>query len=788
MIAVDRVIVCTLDQTVGGVVVAESVAAGWPKILKTPIKATYFGDQSVDTYRQGQVKAIDDIYSAELTQSHIEQLEVFAVKAQVVAPILKQGDLFGLLIGHQCSGSRAWQALEIRWFAQLAAQVGFALNTTDLLAKNAVFQQEAEHEIEWKALFMDATRQIHASLSREDVLKTAVEEARRVLTCDRVLIYSVDRESQGIVIAESVGPNWPKALGRIIEDPCFEARYIKKYENGRVRALNNIYEGGMTQCYIDQLEVLAVKANLVAPVLHEGKLLGLLVAHQCSEPRVWKPLEIAWFTQIGVQVGYALDNAKLIGRVNQMAEDAALETQWKAFFTDATRQIHASLNREDVLKSAVEEVRRVLTCDRVLVYSVDRESKGVVIAESVGSIWPKAFGITIEDPCFAARYIEKFENGRVRALNNIYEGGMTQCYIDQLEILAVKANLVAPVLHEGKLLGLLVAHQCSGPRVWKQLEIDWFTQIAVQVGYALDNAKLIGRVNQMSLEAEIQQQVSVRLKDSEAALKHLSDEAQLQTETVAAAIAQIKSVTEFAQEMVTTAHQAELQIQQTDQTVQVGHELISQAVDSIAILQEMVMGAAAKSKHLNLSCQKIAQALTQINDLAMQINQQVMNVAITAGRTGEDSQASVLAVAEAIRSLSQQLAETTAVTEPLAANIEAEVNTLAADMAAGTEQVLTETELAKEAQTKLGEIVAISAKMSMLVGKIAQAAVGQVQTSTAASRTTLKVANFASYTSEQSTAVVKSLTTLAVTESESQTSEPNSNQADVLPKPMAEMR
>ena len=953
MIGVDRVIVCTLDQTVGGVVTAESVAAGWPKILQTPIKDPYFGDQPIEVSPSGWVKVVDDIFVADLPQSYSEQLDAFAVKAYVAAPILKQGEVVGLLIAQHCSGSRAWQPFETRWFSQLAAQVGFALNTAALFAENTTLQKEAAHEIEWKAFLTDATRQIHASLNREDVLKSAVEEARRVLTCDRVLIYSVDRESKGIVIAESVGGNWPQALGRTIEDPCFEARYIKNYENGRVRALNNIYEGGMTQCYIDQLEVLSVKANLVAPVLHEGKLLGIIVAHQCSGPRVWKPLEIGWFTQIAVQVGYALDNAKLVGRVTEMAQEAALEVEWKGFFMDATRQIHASLSREDVLKSAVEEARRVLTCDRVLIYSVDRESKGIVIAESVGGNWPQALGRTIEDPCFEARYIKSYENGRVRALNNIYQGGITQCYLDQLEVLSVKANLVAPVLHEGKLLGIMVAHQCSGPRVWKPLEIDWFTQIAVQVGYALDNAKLvghvnqmaeeaaleiewktffmdatrqihaslsredvlktaveearrvlicdrvlifsvdresqgiviaesvgsnwpkalgrtiedpcfearyikqyengrvralnniyedgitqcyldqleilavkanlvvpvlhegkllgimvahqcsgprvwksleigwftqlavqvgyaldnaklIGRVNQMSLEAEIQQQMAALLKDSEAALNTLSEEARSQTLTVESAIAQIQTVTESAQEMVTTAHQAELQIQKTDQTIQISHELISQTVDSISILQEMVMGAAAKSSRLGQSSQQIAKALSLINDLTLQMNQQVMNVAITAGRTGDGGQMSVLSVAETIRSLSQQLAETTAITEPLVLEIEAEANALAADMEIGAEQALTETELTKETQNKLGEIAAVSAKMSMLVGKIAQAAAGQVKTSTAASRAASNVANFTHHTSEQSTAVVQSLTTLALPEVESQTPDPNS--------------
>lgn len=198
------------------------------------------------------------------------------------------------------------------------------------------------------------------------------------------------------------------------------------------------------------------------------------------------------------------------------------------------------------------------------------------------------------------------------------------------------------------------------------------------------------------------------------------------------------------------------------------------------------MAAAAKSKHLGLSAHNIAQALTLINDLAIQMNQQVMNVAITAGRAGEGSQVSALSVAEAVRSLSQQLAETTAATEPLAAEIEAEVKVLTADMEAGTEQVFTETELTQKTQNKLDEIAAVSAKMSMLVGKIAQAAVGQVQTSTAASRTALEIAHFANHTSEQSTAVVKSLTTLALADSESPTTALNPSKAEVSPQPLAE--
>ncbi|MEO0375871.1 MAG: GAF domain-containing protein, partial [Cyanobacteria bacterium P01_A01_bin.17] len=53
----------------------------------------------------------------------------------------------------------------------------------------------------------------------------------------------------------------------------------------------------------------------------------------------------------------------------------------------------------------------------------------------------------------------------------------------------VKALLTAPIVQQNQLVGLLIAHQCYGARAWQEFEIQWFTQIAAQVGLALDKAQ-----------------------------------------------------------------------------------------------------------------------------------------------------------------------------------------------------------------------------------------------------------------------------------------------------------
>ncbi|MEH2450122.1 GAF domain-containing protein [Nostoc sp.] len=499
-LSIDRVTIFCFNSNTNGSFIAESVAAGLPKILGITISNPWFEAGYIEKYQNGRIRAIDDIYQADLNDGDIELLEQFGVKSNLVAPILKGKQLFGLLIAHQCSRLRYWQQSEIDLFAQIGMQMGFALDYAKLLEQVDTKADRAE-------VFIEITRSIRQSLNEEDVLKSTVNEVRKALSTDRVLVYSFDANWFGTVIAESVVPGYPKVLRAEIQDPCFAEGYVEKYQSGRVQATNNIYETDLTDCHIKQLESFAVKANLVAPILKDEQLFGLLIAHQCSRPRDWQQSEIDLFAQIAMQVGFALDHARLLQRVNA-------EGVQSQFLADTIGSIRQSLNEEDVIKTTVEEVRKVLGTDRVLVYSFDANWSGTVIAESVVLTYPKVLRAEIEDPCFVQGYVEQYRSGRVLAINNIYEADLADCHISLLESFAVKANLVAPILKDEQLFGLLIAHQCSKPRDWQQPEIDLFAQIAIQVGFALDHARLLQRIEAERMRSQLLVDITRSIRQS----------------------------------------------------------------------------------------------------------------------------------------------------------------------------------------------------------------------------------------------------------------------------------
>ena len=774
----DRVVVYSLNQDLRyGTVIAESVAPGWTRALNQEIDDPCFEPTYRDKYLNGRVRAWNNIYESGMTRCYIEQLEKLEVKANLVTPIINEGKLFGLLVAHQCSDFRPWQQPEIRWVAQIATQVGFALDNAKLLADAKQLQHQLENEVKLTQYFTDATRYIRESLQQEDILEISVEEVRRVLNCDRVVIYSMNSDNHGMIVAESVAPGWTRAQGRVIKDPCFESRYLEKYRNGRVRAWSNIYEAGMTQCYIEQLEQLEVKANLVTPVVNEGKLFGLLVAHQCSDFRNWQQPEIRWVTQIATQVGFALDNAKLLAEAKHLQQQVQDESKWTEYFTDAVQHIRESLKTEDILKTSVKEVRRILECDRVVVYSLNQDLRyGTVLAESVAPGWTRALGQKINDPCFEPTYRDKYRNGRVRAWSNIYEAGMTQCYIEQLEQLEVKANLVTPIINEGKLFGLLVAHQCSNVREWQQAEIRWVAQIATQVGFALDNAKLLEQLteststnNQVSHQQHeqteaLKNQVVKILADNGDAYQTLSQEAMHQSEATIKVLHQIHKVADSFNGIALNVQQVKFQEQQNDLAIQDTQESLEYTVSSISHIQRTVQNVAVGFDNVSSSAQKLSETVNAIKDVSKQIVQQSMNMtrAVNRSQIEAGSQNAVMDLSDNIFSLMQQLYEASAKVDPLFANIQIEVREKTITLDSETQQLINGVGELQSVRQKLDRVVTLRNKMNSLIDRISQLLDSQTQSSTFAKDSVQEAAIIAERISTQSMTVTQSFNQLVV--------------------------
>ena len=233
---------------------------------------------SVDRFKTGQISYVQDIDKANLTECHCRLLKELEVKANMVGPIIVGEDLVGLMCVHQCSGPRYWQPEEISMMQQLTTQVGYALAQSRILQTQ---KQAVKREQQLTALVTDIREAAVSSASslnnRDKIYRIVTRQLKLAIDCSRVIVYTFDDKWNGTIVAESVDPQWPPALGAEITDPCFADSYVEQYKTGRVKATSDIYTAGLTECHMNQLAPFKVRANLVAPIVVEDRLLGLLI-------------------------------------------------------------------------------------------------------------------------------------------------------------------------------------------------------------------------------------------------------------------------------------------------------------------------------------------------------------------------------------------------------------------------------------------------------------------------------------------------------------------------------
>ncbi|MEO0947091.1 MAG: response regulator [Cyanobacteria bacterium J06641_5] len=178
--------------------------------------------------------------------------------------------------------------------------------------------------------------------------------------------------------------------------------------------------------------------------------------------------------------------------------EATLQQQYRRsqLLAEVTSNIRHSLEPETILQTAVMEVQNFLQADRVLLYELHSDGSGTVLQEAVVPGWPVTLGAHIVDPCFQDNYIEPYRQGRVSAIADVETADIQACHVAFLQQFSVKANLVVPVLQKEALWGLLIAHQCSGPRQWTEFEVEFLRQLADRLGVALGQGKLVAALTE----------------------------------------------------------------------------------------------------------------------------------------------------------------------------------------------------------------------------------------------------------------------------------------------------
>lgn len=274
----------------------------------------------------------------------------------------------------------------------------------------------------------------------------------------------------------------------------------------------------------------ARKAGLVQgvgfPILGAQDVLGVVTFFRCRlEPPGAELNDM--ILAIGQQIGLFIERKR--------AETALWRQNARTQLLAAiTQRIRQSLELDNILNTAVSEVRAFLKADRVVILQFDSNWDGTVAVEAVEVPWKSSLGTNINDSCFRnGRWLD-YQEGRVQVIDNVDQANLTPCHKQLLALFQVQANLVVPIVANAHLWGLLIAHQCQGPRHWRSFEIDCLNQLANQIGVAIAQARLL--TQEVQQRRKLSQQ-NLALREARKAAEKARKAAEKATQTKSAFLA-----------------------------------------------------------------------------------------------------------------------------------------------------------------------------------------------------------------------------------------------------------
>lgn len=228
-------------------------------------------------------------------------------------------------------------------------------------------------QAEQERLVSAIAQRVRQSLNLTQTLNTAVQEVRQLLANDRTVIYRFESNDTGVVVVESVGDSWMPMLGKELQDKSFGEAYKSLYRAGKIQAIDDIYTADLSENHREFLVGLQVRANLVVPIfiadesqdlttgfseknpqtgLQDGsletsqnRLWGLLVAHQCSDFRVWTDSEVDLLGRLSVQLAIAIQQSTLFEQAQQAREVALEASRMKSLFlANMSHEIRTPMN------------------------------------------------------------------------------------------------------------------------------------------------------------------------------------------------------------------------------------------------------------------------------------------------------------------------------------------------------------------------------------------------------------------------------------------------------------
>ncbi len=236
-------------------------------------------------------------------------------------------------------------------------------------------KEDIQSKLKRERLLSQIISKIRQTLYLSTILETTVKELREFLEVDRLIVYKFNGKQltasknyylitgDGYVTHQSlVSKDTPSLLNVLIESKIF-IRVPKYYEKSidfhNINKYSFVYS-----CFQNLLSKYRILSEIITPIIVNGNLWGLLVAHQCLHKRKWLRDEKATLEKITEHLDVAIHQAQLYSQSQaerHILKQKVIRRTQELCDTLVASQA-ANHSKSEFLGNMSHELRTPLTC------------------------------------------------------------------------------------------------------------------------------------------------------------------------------------------------------------------------------------------------------------------------------------------------------------------------------------------------------------------------------------------------------------------------------------------
>ena len=261
----------------------------------------------------------------------------------------------------------------------------------------------------------------------------------------------------------------------------------------------------------------AIKSLIACPIVFADRAVGMILVQQCDVRRAWFDLELELVEAVANHVALAMEHANLFTKTKTLAEQEFL-------INNIVRSIRASLDTNQILSTVTAELGQALGLDYCQIAMPRSEGPLVVTHEFHKQDLPASIGLNLYDSSLdfdpsKAQIVDlnnllgidlaKLKDFSstpnaateipISAIADVSSDPRTFAFREFLQKINSRSLIVAPLLQNERLLGILIMHQCTAEREWHAGEIRLAAAIADQLAVAISHAELFAQVKHQAI-------------------------------------------------------------------------------------------------------------------------------------------------------------------------------------------------------------------------------------------------------------------------------------------------